>query len=88
MQVTAILMHAEEGGFVAYNSETGTTSQGETMEDAITNLTEAVELYLEEIPSKLNGTLAAPGVLVGPQKTAAEELFEARLAPPAFAKVN
>jgi predicted RNase H-like HicB family nuclease len=52
MQVTAILTHAEEGGFVAYNSETGTTSQGDTIEDALTNLREAVELYLEEFPAQ------------------------------------
>lgn len=53
MQVTAILTHAEEGGYVAYNSETGTTSQGETIDEAIANLREAVELYLEEFPIKL-----------------------------------
>jgi predicted RNase H-like HicB family nuclease len=57
MQVTAILTHAAEGGFVAYNSETGTTSQGETIEEAISNLREAVELYLEEFPMKFG---AAP----------------------------
>ena len=57
MQVTAILTHAEEGGFVGYNSETGTTSQGETIEETITNLREAVELYLEEFPMKFG---AAP----------------------------
>ena len=28
MQVTAVLTPAAEGGFVAYNPETGTTSQG------------------------------------------------------------
>ena len=30
MQVTAILTPAEEGGYVAFNPETGTTAQGET----------------------------------------------------------
>lgn len=55
VQVTAILTHAEEGGYVAYNSETGTTSQGETIDEAIANLREAVELYLEEFPIKLGG---------------------------------
>ena len=50
MQVTAILTHSEEGGFVAYNAETGTTSQGDTIQDALANLREAVELYLEEFP--------------------------------------
>ncbi len=50
MQVTAVLTPAKEGGFVAYNPETGTTSQGETIEEAIANLREAVELYLEVFP--------------------------------------
>ncbi len=57
MQVTAILTHAEEGGYVAYNPETGTTSQGEGIEEAIANLRIAVELYLEEFPIKFG---AAP----------------------------
>jgi len=55
MQVTAILTRAEEGGFVAFNPETGSNSQGETVDDAIANLREAVELYLEEFPMKLMG---------------------------------
>jgi predicted RNase H-like HicB family nuclease len=55
MQVTAVLTPAEEGGFVAYNPETGTTSQGESIEEAIANLRIAVELYLEEFPIKLGG---------------------------------
>lgn len=48
MQVTAVLTHAEEGGFVAYNPETGTTSQGESIEEAIANLDEAVGLFCEQ----------------------------------------
>ena len=55
MQVTAVLTPAEEGGYIAYNPETGTTSQGETVEDALVNLREAVELYLEEAPLKVRG---------------------------------
>lgn len=55
MQVTAVLTPAPEGGFVAYNPETGTTSQGETVEDAVTNLREAVELYLEMFPMPAGG---------------------------------
>jgi predicted RNase H-like HicB family nuclease len=57
MQVTAVLTPAEEGGYVAYNPETGTTTQGETVEDALMNLREAVELYLEVQPLK---TVGAP----------------------------
>ena len=57
MQVTAILTAASEGGYTALNPETGTTTQGETVEEAIENLREAVELYLEEFPLNLG---AAP----------------------------
>ena len=50
MLLTAILMPAPEGGYVATNPETGTTSQGDSIEDAIANLREATALYLEEFP--------------------------------------
>ncbi len=50
MQLTAVLIPAEEGGFVALNPETGTTSQGESIEEALANLQEATELYLKEFP--------------------------------------
>ena len=38
MELTAVLTPAEEGGYVAFNPETGTTTQGETVEQAIANL--------------------------------------------------
>ncbi len=50
MTLTAVLIPAEEGGFVAFNPETGTTTQGESVPEAIHNLSEATELYLEEFP--------------------------------------
>jgi predicted RNase H-like HicB family nuclease len=50
MMLTAVLMPAPEGGFTALNPETGTTSEGESIEEAIANLREATELYLEEFP--------------------------------------
>jgi predicted RNase H-like HicB family nuclease len=55
MQVTAILTPAEEGGYVAFNPETGTTTQGESVEGALANLREAVELFLEEFPLRVSG---------------------------------
>ena len=55
MQATAVLTPAEEGGFVAFNPETGTTTQGDTIEDALANLREAVELFLDEFPIKMLG---------------------------------
>ena len=35
---------------VAFNPETGTTTQGKTVEDALANLKEATGIYLEEFP--------------------------------------
>jgi len=50
MQLTAVLIPAEECGFIALNPETGTTTQGESIETALANLQEATALYLEEFP--------------------------------------
>lgn len=55
MLFTAVLLPAPEGGFTALNPETGTTSQGETVEVALANLREATELYVEEFPSAAFG---------------------------------
>jgi predicted RNase H-like HicB family nuclease len=55
MQLAAVLIPALEGGYTAVNPETGTTSQGETIEQAITNLREATELFLEEFPLPATG---------------------------------
>ena len=55
MTLSAILTPAEEGGFVAINPGTGTTTQGESVEEALTNLREATELYLEEFPLSTSG---------------------------------
>lgn len=46
---TAIL-HLEDDLYVAECPEVGTASQGYTIEEAISNLREATELYLEEFP--------------------------------------
>ena len=48
---TAIL-HKEEDMYVAECPEVGTVSQGKTMDEAVINLKEATELYLEEFPIK------------------------------------
>ncbi|MGH8557415.1 MAG: type II toxin-antitoxin system HicB family antitoxin [Methylococcales bacterium] len=50
MELSAVLTPAPEGGYVAFNPETGTNTQGETVEEALANLSEATELYLEEFP--------------------------------------
>lgn len=48
---TAII-HKEENLYVAECPEVGTVSQGTTVEEAVRNLQEATELYLEEFPLK------------------------------------
>ncbi len=55
MQVTAILNPAEEGGYIALNPDTGCTTQGETIDEALSALREAVELYLEDFPLRSVG---------------------------------
>ena len=55
MRLSAVLMPAREGGYVALNAETGTTTQGESIEEALANLREATELYLEEVPAEAVG---------------------------------
>jgi predicted RNase H-like HicB family nuclease len=55
MTLTAVLIPDPEGGFVALNPETGTTTQGETLDEALANLREATELYLEEFPLAQKG---------------------------------
>ncbi|MEA2039402.1 MAG: type II toxin-antitoxin system HicB family antitoxin [Thermodesulfobacteriota bacterium] len=44
---TAVI-HKEEDLYVAECPEVGTASQGKTIEEAIKNIQEATELYLEE----------------------------------------
>lgn len=46
---TAVI-HKEDDLYVADCPEVGTVSQGKTIEEAIANLKEATELYLEEFP--------------------------------------
>jgi predicted RNase H-like HicB family nuclease len=55
MTLTAVLTAAPEGGYVALNPETGTTTQGETIAQALANLKEATELFLEEFPTLPTG---------------------------------
>jgi predicted RNase H-like HicB family nuclease len=55
MELTAVFSPTEEGGYVASNQETGTTTEGESIDEALANLREAATLYLEEFPAALKG---------------------------------
>ncbi len=52
LALTAVI-HKEEDMYVAECPEVGTASQGKTIEEAVKNLKEATELYLEEFPLKI-----------------------------------
>ena len=52
MQTFTAVIHKEEDMYVAECPEVGTVSQGENIEEAINNLKEATELYLDEFPLK------------------------------------
>jgi predicted RNase H-like HicB family nuclease len=50
MKTLTAIIFKEEDMFVAKCPEVGTVSQGKSIEEAIENLKEATELYLEEFP--------------------------------------
>ena len=50
IQTFTAVLHKEDDLYVAECPEVGTVSQGPTVEEALTNLKEATELYLEEFP--------------------------------------
>lgn len=50
VKFTAVIWPAEEGGYCVLNPETGCASQGETVEEALLNIEEATQLYLEATP--------------------------------------
>jgi predicted RNase H-like HicB family nuclease len=52
MSTFTAIVHKEDNFYVAQCPEIGTASQGETIEEAVNNLQEATELYLEEFPVK------------------------------------
>lgn len=49
------VINKEEDMYIAECPELGTVSQGKSMEEALANLREATELYLEEFPTKRRG---------------------------------
>lgn len=50
MHTFTAVLHKEDDLYVAQCPETGTVSQGNSIEEALSNLREATELYLEEFP--------------------------------------
>ena len=51
-QLFTAVVHKEDNLYVAECPEAGTASQGKTIEEAIENLQEATQLFLDEFPLK------------------------------------
>lgn len=52
MKTFTAFVEKDEDLFIARCPEVGTVSQGRTIDEAIKNLKEATELYLDEFPDK------------------------------------
>ena len=55
MSTLTAVIYKDEDLYVAECPQVGTVSQGETIEEALANLIEATELYLEEFTLTTNG---------------------------------
>ena len=56
MNLKIILEPSDEGGYTAYAPTLpGCVSEGDTREDALANIREAIELYLEPVEDDLAG---------------------------------
>ena len=53
VRTSMAVLHKEDDIYVAECPEVGTVSQGYTVDEAIANLKEATELYLEEFQENL-----------------------------------
>jgi len=56
--VFSAIITEEDGMFVVSNPDTGVTSQGSSLDEAVANLKEALELYFEEAGNAKKTTLA------------------------------
>lgn len=50
MKALTVVLHKEEDLYVVECPEVGTVSQGATIDEAIADLKEATELYLDQFP--------------------------------------
>ncbi len=57
MKLKVVLERSEEGGFTVYvPSLPGCVSEGDTEQEALQNIREAIEVYLEPVDDDLAGT--------------------------------
>ena len=60
----SVIIEKEQGGFYAWCPELrGCQSQGDSLEEAINNIKEAIELYLETLPEDRRDALLSREIL-------------------------
>jgi len=60
LKLTAVLVKEDVGGYSSICPELNVASQGETVEEAVGKLKEAVELYLEDEDAVIPETIVKP----------------------------
>jgi len=60
LKLTAVLVKEDVGGYSSICPELDVARQGETVEEAVGNLKEAVELYLEDEDAVIPETIVKP----------------------------
>ncbi|CAK8717754.1 HicB-like antitoxin of toxin-antitoxin system domain-containing protein [Candidatus Electronema halotolerans] len=71
MQFNAIIEHDQDGWYAYVPSLQGCVSQGDTLEEVLANIKEAVELYLEDMDEQEKESLSKCSYLIAPIQIAA-----------------
>jgi len=66
MHINAIIEHDEDGFFAYVPSMKGCVSQGDTLEEALANIKEAIELYLEDIGTAEKNAILKKSYVIAP----------------------
>ena len=66
MQINAIIEHDQDGFFAYVPSLNGCVSQGDTLDEALENIKEAIELYLEDIGDRARKEIAGKSIIIAP----------------------
>ena len=66
MQFNAIIEHDQDGFFAYIPALKGCVSQGDTLEEALSNIKEALELYLEDIDDQEKMQLTESSYIIAP----------------------
>ena len=66
MQINAIIEHDNNGFFAYVPSLKGCVSQGDSLEEVLENIKEAIELYLEDIGNEERNAIMKKSYIIAP----------------------